>query len=163
MKRMLIMLGALLSGMGLVAGVLMLLDPGPVSEPAAMVIHSSDRTNARSPESLLFDTAPSRRWEAIMVHSDSAAVGHHFLVRQGADGGADRIEVQERWRRQDSAAWQAAGDPRLVRTISIACDGRVEGHELAWLVNRLQTHYRIPPERVMVRSGAPATLPLAQR
>lgn len=116
-RRTLIVLGCLIAGMTLSSGVLLLLEPGPVAPFSGVTLQSIDR--ASEPDRRLFETAPDRPWEAIVIHdtgsmTGSAAslnalhkqmgrggLGYHFVINNGsADTDDGMIELGFRWEHQ---------------------------------------------------------------
>ena len=116
----------------------------------------------------------STRWTYIVVHdsrspSGSAkafdvyyrevldqpdGMGWHFLIRRGATGGSDLVDVGSRWRLQQDGYHvfnrydQEAIGVCLVGNFRRQRPTAEQMKALAWLVRSLQRRCRIPPERV---------------
>lgn len=182
MSRTIKVLGALVAGITVVSGVLLALEPGPTFRLSNVRFSAFDADAGLSgPEAVLFDTAPSRQWQAIVIRDSRGVEGgqeelnghfqrngihagadYHFVVRRD---GVGRIEVGERWRSQSAGGVSVFGGPTgeawNQNTIDICLVGdadkkafdQAQLQELVWLVRQQQARYRIPADRVVVQVG----------
>ena len=125
-------LGSLVVGMTLTAGLLRILEPGAVPPIGGVTLLSIERTAQDRPEDKLFDigstsaqeTAPIalHDWRAIVIHDSRTTMGnydaidrahrkagkdgcgYHLVVNNGTGADDGRIEIGYRWR------YQAPGD-----------------------------------------------------
>lgn len=182
-KRTLVVLGALIVSMTVTSGVLLALEPGPVSSLSEVSLTSIDQSSRQKSWNGLFDTATPRHWQAIVIHDSGTAtgsastldaqarkkglggLGYDFVVNNGSDRADGLIEVGYRWRQQKPGAY-VVGHSRQAKW----CDDRAVGvcmigngdrggftqaqlHQLVSLVQRLQRRYDIPKDMVFVDIG----------
>ena len=177
-----IVLVTLVTGMTVTAGVLRLLEPGPVAPLTGITLQSVEHDYSSAGR--LFDTnGSSREWRAIVIHdsgrlADSArslnhrhkqqgraGLGYHFVINNGTHNKRDgAVEVGYRWQHQHPGDYFAPGpdaDWFHEHAISICMIGdadrrsltRSQLRELVWLVQKLQSGYDIPAEAVYVQVG----------
>ena len=174
-RRPLIVLVVLIASMTVASGLLMMLEPGPITTPMRPI---SLRADAARPAgwTSLFDTADPRQWSAIVIYETGPDLGsleqltaagsaraagplpYHFVIDDGHDDPDLTIQASHRWRQQlDSAA--ATGPHRDWydrHAISICLIGDshsrrldpVQMRHLGDLVQRLQRRFDIPPHLV---------------
>ena len=126
-RRTLIVLGALVTGMTVTSGLLLILEPGPVAPLTGITLQSVQRGVSR--EARLFSTEqPSQQWKAIVIHDTGRpagsartldrrhrqqgreGLGYHFVINNGhnsenRDDGT--IEVGYRWQHQNAGHYFA--------------------------------------------------------
>lgn len=187
-RRVLIVLGSLLGAMTLASGILLALEPRPISHFAAVPLQSVDQVQDRSQR--LFDTAPvpvPERWSAIVIHDSGEVQGtpqsivrqvrslteaYHFVVSNGQFGRDGQIEISDNWSLQRPRRYIRGVDHDeqfSARAIGICLIGdtqrqpltEVQQRELLWLVRELQARFNIPPEQVWVSSSGSAVEPVA--
>lgn len=181
MSRTIKVLGALVAGVTVVSGVLLALEPGPALRPSNMAFSAFDsNTSLNGPEAMLFDTAPSRAWQDIIVYDSRgieggqaeldgyfrntakvpSGAGFHFVVRRD---GAGRIEVCERWRQQAVGAFVFDKNPTVAqgwntKSIGICLMGddskkpfdQAQLQEVHWLIKQLKERYKIADEHLHI-------------
>lgn len=179
-QRTIIVLAALITGMTVTSGLLLLLEPGPVAPLTNLTLQSIDRGPSQ-PEDKLFDTAQPLPWDAIIIHDSGTmqgssktlhemherlgrgGLGYHFVIGngQGADDGD--IEVGYRWKRQFAGGyldeqvaqqWRNAIGVCLVGDADRQAMTETQLRELVWLVQQLQQRFHIDSDRVYVEVGA---------
>ena len=172
-------LGALVMGMTLTSGLLLLLEPGPVAPLTGITLQSVDR--ATEPAERLFDTTQAKPWLAIVIHDSGGltgsseslntlhenaglgGLGYHFVVNNGSGQSDGLIEVGFRWQRQFNGNYvQGEGaDWFNNNAIGICLVGDADRRsfteaqlrELVWLVQQLQRKFGIPSDAVFVEVG----------
>ncbi len=178
---MMVVIGALVGGMTLASGVLLVLEPGPVAPWSGITLQSINRVS--TPEQVLFDTAGDPvAWKAIVIHDSGTlagssrtlndqherlgrgGLGYHFVINNGSRQSDGLIEVGFRWTRQfagdyltgDNADWFHANAIGicLVGDVDRQRLSRAQLRELAWLVEQLQQRYDIPRDAVYVDVGS---------
>lgn len=93
---------------------------------------------------------------------------YHFVIRNRADSWEDLLEVGDRWQRQLAGAYWAGPESQWVNHhgIGIWVENNQSGEgpdeeqlqKLIWLVQRLQSEFQIPADRVILQvDGASAT------
>lgn len=179
-------LGALVMGMTLTSGLLLVLEPGPVAPFSGVTLQSVD--TAAQPQDALFETAqPTHPWQAIVLHDSGSlsgssqtinavhertgkgGLGYHFVINNGNGEADGLIEVGFRWQRQFEGAYLEGPDAarwnRQAIGICLIGDADRRGftdkqlHEAAWLVQQLQARFNIPESRVYIEVGAKADGP----
>ena len=178
-RRTLVVLAALIVGMTLTSGLLLILEPGPVEPLPGVTLQSIDRSDA--PEERLFDTPTPLGWQAIVIHDSGSeygsseslnrvdealgkgGLGYHFVVNNGSEERDGLIEVGFRWQRQYIGAYlNGPGSMWFNRhAIGICLIGNgdkqafteAQLRELVWLVQRLQKHFGISREAVYLQIG----------
>ena len=130
-KRTLSVLGALVVSMTITSGVLLALEPGPVSSLPGVSLQSIDQSpQTSSAWQGLFKTATPRQWQAIIIHDSGSArgsartldaiarsrglggLGDDFVVNNGTGRPDGLIEVGYRWRQQKPGAYVAGSSRR---------------------------------------------------
>lgn len=181
-KRTILVLGSLVLGMALTAGVLRVLEPGAVPPIAGVTLLSIERTPTDRPEDKLFDTAEAPRdWRAIVIHDSRTlsgsydaiekahrktgkdGCGYHLVVNNGTGADDGRIEVGYRWKFQEPGDYLvgANADWYHDKAIGICIVGDADEQpftdaqirELTWLTRQIQQQYNIPAEYVFVDVG----------
>lgn len=132
--------------MTLASGVLLMLQPAPISPASHVRLLSTERTY--DPADALFQTlvpVMSSRWEAIAISFSGhpfgssqtvglqhegmglGGLGHHFVVGNGTGSGDGLIDVGFRWQHQQAARtpWRVQPQPgsAAARTIQICLIG----------------------------------------
>lgn len=183
-RRTIVVLAALVMGMTLTSGLLLLLEPGPVAPLTGLTLTSLDRS--ASPEQKLFDTSTTpRQWQAIVIHDSGSltgssrtlhqaheqagrdGLGYHFVVNNGTGEEDGVIEMGFRWPRQLAGQYVEGGEDAQwfnENAIGICVVGDVDREsptvaqraELLWLVQQLQARFNIPRDRVYVEVGSSA-------
>ncbi len=117
------MLAALVVGMTVVSGLLLVLEPGPMAPLAGVTMMSTDA--AQGPEDRLFDfpQEKQRPWQSIVIHDSGDAMGdaeslnqlhatvgkgglaHHFVINNGSIQTDGLIEIGYRWQKQQGGAY----------------------------------------------------------
>lgn len=181
-KRTILVLGSLVIGMTLTAGLLRMLEPGAVPPIAGVTLLSIDRNAVERPEDKLFDTAAEPRdWRAIVIHDSRTLVGsydaidkahrkagkdgcgYHLVVNNGTGGDDGRIELGYRWKFQEHGDFLVGPNAPWYHqnAISICIVGDADEQpftdaqmrELTWVVRQLQQRHNIPAEYVFVDMG----------
>ncbi len=173
-------LGALVMGMTLTSGLLLLLEPGPVAPFSGVTLQSVDR--AVEPTERLFNTTQPKQWLSIVIHDSGSlkgsseslnalheqaglgGLGYHFVVNNGSDQADGLIEVGFRWQRQfngnyvqgDGAEWfnSNAIGICLVGDADRRSFTEAQLRELVWLVQQLQAKFNVPSDAVFVEVGS---------
>jgi len=178
--RTLIVLASLVGAMTLASGLLLLLEPGPATSVQEMSLSSVERSPRRRGGDLFLTRAKAKpgRWSAIVIHcgSDVSAAtpsgrrgdaqkaggdqAYHFVVRAGDRAWTGQLEMGDRWNDQRSGAYWAGVESDWVNHHAVGIrlrqgtgrQGPTEGQlsQLVWLVQRLQTKFQIPAERVIL-------------
>lgn len=179
-KRTITVLAALILGMTVTSGVLLLLEPGPVAPFPGVTLQSIDTTIA--PEDRLFDIPQPLDWQAIIVHDSGTRIGsaktlsaaheelgkgglaHHFVINNGSGEADGMIEIGFRWSSQLIGAYlDGEGADWFNRHgigICLIGDGDRGGfsdpqlRELIWLVRELQTRFNIPKRAIYTQIGS---------
>lgn len=179
-KRTIVVLAALVLGMTLTSGLLLLLEPGPVAPFSGITLQSVD--NTIEPTERLFNTTQQKPWLAIVIHDSGSlsgssqtlnalheqaglgGLGYHFVLNNGSDQADGLIEVGFRWQRQFNGAYvQGEGaDWFNNNAIGICMVGDADRkgfsesqlRELVWLVQQLQAKFNIPRDAVFVEVGS---------
>lgn len=186
-RRTLLVLASLIAAMTVTAGVLMLLEPGPVAPVTGISLTSID--HAGQARDTLFATSPApqaSRWGAIVIHhSDSdtgsaksigqfhekigikGGLGYHFIIGNGKGAPDGQVEVGYRWRHQLSGVHASGSDGnwynRYAIAICVVGDGNkdeptpAQMRELYWLVQQLQARFHMPASRVFLHSDIAQT------
>lgn len=178
---MMVVLGALVSGMTLASGVLLILEPGPVAPWSGITLQSINRVS--TPEQVLFETAGEEAdWQAIVIHDSGTlagssrtlndehermgrgGLGYHFVINNGTRQEDGLIEVGFRWDRQFAGDYVTGENADWFHrhAISICLVGDIDRErltsaqlrELTWLVEQLQQRYNIPRDAVYVNVGS---------
>ncbi len=180
-RRTLIVLASLVSAMTVASSVLLLLEPGPAKAVKGMSLASIDRTPHRSGDGLFdhIQTSAPGRWSAVVIHYGSAPLvtpvvhtdgdlmppgddlAYHFLIRRGRGPWREQVAFGGRWRDQQDGAYWAGPESRWVNHHAIGIcledDGTARGpaqeqlETLIGLVQRLQTRFQIPADRVILQ------------
>ncbi len=179
-RRPLIVLAVLIASMAVASGLLMLLEPGPITTPMRPISLRAETTQPAGWTSL-FDTATAaRKWSAIVIYESgpnirpvdrltttqaSRELGpliYHFVIDDGHNDPNQTIQASYRWRQQlDSAAASGAHrDWYNHHAISICLVGdshrrRLDQNQmrhLGDLIQRLQRRFNIPPHLVRLHS-----------
>lgn len=184
-RRTIVVLAALVMGMTLTSGLLLLLAPGPVAPVSGITLTSVDRGG--EPGDRLFDTAEPRRWRAIVIHDSGSlagssktigrahasaghsGLGYHFVVNNGTGEEDGLIEMGFRWQHQSDGDYvQGSGAQWFNQNaIGICLVGDADRkpftpdqrRELVWLVQELQNRFSIPREAVYVEVGSSQQAP----
>lgn len=167
-------------GMTLTSALLLTLEPGRVAPMTGVALTSVD-TSAQ-PQQTLFEIAQPRQWQAIYIHDSltesgsadalstlhrqagRAGLGCHLVINNGHGEDDGLIEIGFRWQRQLSGEYLEGGQAAQwfnENAIGICLIGdadrkpftRSQMRELVWLVQKLQTRFNIPADRVFVRVG----------
>ncbi len=183
-KRTITVLVALVLGMTLTSGLLLLLEPGPVAPLTGVTLQSIDTTIA--PEDRLFDIPQPLDWQAIIIHDSGTRSGsaqtlsaaherlgkgglaHHFVINNGSGEDDGTIEIGFRWKSQFIGAYlDGEGADWFNRHgvgICLIGDGDrgtftdAQLRELVWLVRELQSRFNIPKQAIYTQIGSePAT------
>ena len=186
-RRTLLVLASLIAAMTVTAGVLILLEPGPVAPVTGISLTSIDR--AGQARDTLFATSPAPqpgRWGAIVIHhsdSDSGSaksigqfhekigikggLGYHFVIGNGKGAPDGQVEVGYRWRHQLSGVHASGADGKWYNENAIAfcivgeCNKEeptaAQMRELYWLVQQLQARFHLPASRVFLHSDIAQT------
>lgn len=180
-KRTILVLGTLVLGMAITAGLLRVLEPGAVPPLGGVTLLSLERNATERPEDKLFDTSESLEWKAIVIHDSRSRVGsydaidkahrragkagcgYHLVVNNGTGGEDGRIEVGYRWKYQEIGDYLVGvnADWYHRKAIGICVVGDADQEpftdaqirELTWLVRQLQDRYEIPTTHVFVDVG----------
>ena len=184
-KRTILVLGSLVLGMALTAGLLRVLEPGAVPPIAGVTLLSIERTPTDRPEDKLFDTsAAAREWKAIVIHDSRTlqgsydaierahrrtgkdGCGYHLVINNGTGDDDGRIEIGYRWKYQESGDYLVGlnADWYHQKAIGICLVGNADEQpftdaqmrELTWLTRQLQRRYNIPADYVFVDVGTEA-------
>lgn len=175
-RRTLLVLVALVASMTVASGVLLVLEPRPVTGTNPIALNVVDRQPTFGAG--LFDTTPSpapRAWTTIVIHQSGATVGsaetlgktheslglgglgYHFVLGNGQGAPDGQIVAGFRWTRQQRGAFPGGTlDAQGQRTISICLIGdekspptELQLRQLVWLVHQLQAKFRIPADHVL--------------
>lgn len=173
--------------MTVAAGLLLILEPGPVAPVTGISLTSLD--HAGQSRDTLFATTPAAEttgWGAIVIHhsggpSGSAkslgqlheklgirdGLGYHFVIGNGRGAGDGQIEVGYRWRHQISGVHTGGPDGEWFNRNAIAIclvgDGdqtaptQAQLRELVWLVQHLQAKLRISQQRIFLHNDLSPT------
>jgi hypothetical protein len=164
--------------MTLTAGVLLVLEPGPVTPLTGVTLQSIDRSQLQSPTDRLFNTTEARDWRGIVIHDSGAkrgsaqtlgqlhsqlgrsGLGYHFVINNGTLKQDGLIELSDRWRRQQPGQYLTGDNSdrfnRRYVGVSLIGNGdrqnftRAQMQELVWLVKKLQRRYDIPKRAIYV-------------
>jgi hypothetical protein len=186
--RTIVVLGALVLGMALTSGLLLVLEPGPRAPFSAVTllsidhgVHASDRLN---------DIDNPRAWKAIVIHDSGQltgsarsindvherlgrkGLGYHFVINNGTGASDGVTEVGFRWPRQFEGAYVPEPQSSLefdwnANAIGICLVGDADRRafteaqlrELVWLVQQLQARFNIPADAVYVEVGSTGDQP----
>ncbi|MCW5853842.1 MAG: N-acetylmuramoyl-L-alanine amidase, partial [Anaerolineae bacterium] len=126
-RRTVLVLASLVGAMTFGAGLLLLLEPGPVIPTTNISLNTVDVP--RSAEQVLFETdAQLNNWSAIVIHASGApegsaaaidnvhrklglgGLGYHFVIHNGYGGSDGRIVMSDRWHSQTAGAYCAGPD-----------------------------------------------------
>ena len=179
-RRPLIVLAVLIASMTAASGLLMLLEPGPITTPMRPISLRAETAQPAGWTSLFDTAATAREWSAIVIYESgpkirsveqltaaraSRGLGplpYHFVIDDSHDDPDQTIQAGYRWRQQlDSAA--ATGPHRdwyNGHAISICLIGdshsarldQVQMRHLGDLVQRLQRRFDIAPHLVRLHS-----------
>ncbi|MEM1109038.1 MAG: peptidoglycan recognition family protein [Planctomycetota bacterium] len=187
-RRTILVLGSLVVGMTLTAGLLRVLEPGAVPPIAGVTLMSIERNAAERPEDKLFNTStPAHEWRAIVIHDSRTLMGsydaidkahrkagkdgcgYHLVVNNGTGDDDGRIELGYRWKFQESGDYLVGANAPWYHqnAIGICVVGDADEQpftdaqtrELTWLVRQLQQKHDIPAEYVFVDMGQDAQSP----
>lgn len=176
-----VVLGSLIAGMTLASGVLLVLEPHPVSPGSQILLNSLDRQS--DPYKGLFSTTPDpdpRRYSLIVIHHsgalqgssdalarvhdklDRGGLGYHFVIGNGKGMPDGQIDVGFRWTRQLVGHFSTGPGSEIVnrRGIGVCLIGDVnresptdaQMRELLWLVQKLQARFNIPADQIIVQA-----------
>lgn len=179
-KRTITVLAALVIGMTLTSGILLILEPGPVAPLTGVTLQSIDTTI--TPEDRLFDIPQPLDWRAIIIHDSGTRTGsaetlsaaheqlgkgglaHHFVINNGSRETDGTIEIGFRWSSQLIGAYlhgeRADWYNRHGIGICLIGDGDQDGfsdaqlRELIWLVRELQARFNIPKSEIHTQIGS---------
>ncbi len=167
--------------MTLASGLLLVLEPRPVSAMKGLSLSSVDRLTPQRGESLLFDpiqAAQAGRWSAVVIHyglpasqtdhagSDGlqAQESYHFTVSTGSRSSQEQIQIGSRWYRQQAGTYWTGPESQWVNrhAIGVLLDNAQPSSglnqqqlaRLVWLVQRLQARFLIPADRVILQLHA---------
>jgi hypothetical protein len=182
-RRSMVVLGSLVAAMTVASGVLLMLEPGPVAPPSPVSLQSIERD--ADPVDLLFSTTPAPepgRWRGIVIHDSGATfgslktinrdheamglggVGYHFVIDNGLGERDGLIEASFRWSKQLIGAYSTNSDVnRMAIGVCLIGDAdradftQAQMRELIWLVTKLQRHFNIPADNVVVNIGTDGT------
>lgn len=187
-RRTILVLGSLVIGMTLTAGLLRILEPGAVPPISGVTLMSVERNAAERPEDKLFDTtAQPRDWRAIVIHDSRTLMGsydaidkahrkagkdgcgYHLVVNNGTGDEDGRIELGYRWKFQEPGDYLVGPNAPWYHqnAIGICVVGNADEQpftdaqmrELTWLVRQLQQQHDIPAEYVFIDMGADTQAP----
>lgn len=181
-RRTVLVLVSLVGAMTFSAGLLLLLEPGPVVPKTNISLNTVDMP--RSAEQVLFEIdGQLHPWSAIVIHSSgtsegSAAaldqvhrklglggLGYHFVIHNGRGGTDGRIVMSDRWHGQASGAYCAGPDADwfnknavgicMVGDFDASAPTDAQRDALISLIHSLQRKFRIPAERIVIQTGSP--------
>ena len=178
-RRTVIVLGALVVGMTLTSGLLLILEPGPVVPPVGITLQRT--TPSDRSEGPLFETASLRDWQAIVIHDSGGTAGsyqtinqihqrlghsgngYHFVINNGTGRDDGAIEMGFRWEQQNVGAYIQGQEADWYNrhAIGICLIGdtqrqpltQTQLNQLIWLVQQLQKRFGIAQEAVFVDVG----------
>lgn len=181
-KRTIIVLGALIGGMTLAGGLLLLLEPGSVSPRSMITLYSEDRSHVAAPEDRLFALDQIRDWRGIVIHDSGSmqgsarsigehhdqilgqGLGYHFVINNGKPQADGLIEMGFRWEKQYVGNYLTGHDADIWNThyIGIVLVGNTDQQpltekqltELVWLIQHLQARFNIPRDEVYAALGS---------
>ena len=188
-RRPLVVLAGLIAAMTVSSGLLLLLEPGPIAPPARVINLRSQVPG--SGDLSLFDTAvPLRRWSAVVIFEgrstprvrpqvapeqggqESGPLGYHFVI-EDRDRRAERpIRAGYRWRHQRTAVAATGADRDwynrnaiaicLVGDFHVRRPSEAQMRDLVELIQRLQSRFDIPPQRVRLHSSTDTSVRMGQ-
>jgi hypothetical protein len=162
------------------AGLLLALEPSPISPGAGAKLLSTQQTI--DPHNVLFDTSPEQAWSGIVIHDSGSlegslasidkvhakmglgGAGYHFVVDNGRGGPDGQIEMGYRWKQQMAGQHTTGPHAEWFNRSAIGIcfvgnsDQQAPTHkqtqELLWLVRELQEKFNIPASRVYIQTGS---------
>jgi len=179
-RRTITVLGSLVAGMTVISGLLLVLQPGPVTPLSGVTLQAIDRSALQSPANRVFETAEPRAWEGLVIHDSGAAqgsaktlgrlhrqlgrsgLGYHFVINNGSLKPDGLIEMSRRWREQQPGHYFTGDSARTDQFhqqyvgVSLIGNGdessftRAQMQELVWLARQLQQRHDIPKNEIYV-------------